>query len=580
MFKKNLITITKRGTAILLAAIIAATSITGCGKSAAMESPSASTSESTRREGRENTAPEACTEAEMTSDAAQASYDSGVNSKEAAAFAPAGGYYDIDESDYDLYYYGNERYEYNEENGFQDVYENPLSTFSADVDTASYSNIRRMIEDGYSLDMIDPAAVRAEEFINYFSYDLNDPKRGDKFGITTEVSTCPWNEDNYLMMVGMKTKDIDLDKMPSQNLVFLLDVSGSMNSEDKLPLLQKSFKQLTRNLSKDDTISIVTYASGVKTVLRGAKGSEKQKIYDALDSLYASGGTNGEGGIQRAYDLAEKYFIKNGNNRVILATDGDLNIGISEPEELEKFISEKKESGVYLSVLGFGTGNIRDDNMEKLADSGNGNYAYIDSIREARKVLVKEMGATLETVAEDVKLQVEFNPENVSEYRLIGYENRTMAARDFNDDTKDAGEIGAGHSVVALYEVVPADSDDGIELKYQKEKYDDIKETKKSGEYSDEFATVSVRYKEPGESDSDLFSILVKTDDFNKKASDSLRFAGAVAEFSMILSRSAYASEITFEDVLDSLKGVEIDDEYKEEFVYLVGEMADRGYDE
>ena len=336
-----------------------------------------------------------------------------------------------------------EEYEKAEENGFCITAVEPLSTFSADVDTASYSNVRRMIEDGYSADMIDPAAVRPEEFINYFSYDLKAPKKGDMFGVTTEVATCPWNEDHELLMVGMTTEDIDLSKAPDSNLVFLLDVSGSMDESDKLPLLQKSFKQLVNELGKHDTVSIVTYASGVNTVLEGVNGNDKGTICEAIDSLYAGGGTNGEGGIQRAYELAEANYIKGGNNRVILATDGDLNIGISDPDQLEKFIELKKESGVYLSVLGFGTGNIKDNNMERLADCGNGNYSYIDSLFEAKKVLVEEMGSTLLTIAEDVKLQVEFNPQKVNSYRLIGYENRMLSATDFNDDSKDAGEIGA-----------------------------------------------------------------------------------------------------------------------------------------
>lgn len=460
-----------------------------------------------------------------------------------------------------------EEYEKAEENGFCITAVEPLSTFSADVDTASYANVRRMIEDGYSADMIDPTAVRPEEFINYFSYDLNAPKKGDMFGVTAEVAACPWNSDHELMMVGMKTEEIDMSKAPDSNLVFLLDVSGSMDEPDKLPLLQESFIQLVEELGAHDTVSIVTYASGVDVVLEGANGNEKDQICAAIDSLYAGGGTNGEGGIQIAYELAEANFIKGGNNRVILATDGDLNIGISEPDELEKFIEQKRKSGVYLSVLGFGTGNIKDNNMERLADCGNGNYSYIDSLFEAKKVLVEEMGSTLLTIAEDVKLQVEFNPQKVNAYRLIGYENRMMAATDFNDDTKDAGEIGAGHSVVALYEIIPAGAEDEIALKYQDNKaHNDVLYT--------DYATVSVRYKEPGKKESKKKSYLVAEDAYVENPSDDFVFASLVAEFAMILSDSDNKGTSNFATILDTYKTLDVDDEYKDEFYYLVKQLA------
>lgn len=466
-----------------------------------------------------------------------------------------------------------EEYEKAAENGFNLVVANPLSTFSADVDTASYSNVRRMIEDGYTLDMINPDAVRPEEFINYFSYKLHRPKIGDMFGVTTEVSKCPWNENHELMMVGMATEAIDMSKAPNSNLVFLLDVSGSMDESDKLPLLQKSFKELVGELGEHDMVSIVTYASGVETVLKGVNGSQKEKICEAIDNLYASGGTYGEGGIQRAYELAEANFIKGGNNRVILATDGDLNIGISDSDQLEKFISKKKESGVYLSVLGFGTGNIKDNRMERLADCGNGNYSYIDSVFEAKKVLVEEMGATLLTIAEDVKLQVEFNPGKVNGYRLIGYENRMLEARDFNDDTKDAGEIGAGHQVVALYEIIPAGSKDEIKLKYQDN------DTKKNTGYTD-YATVSVRYKNPGKKDSKLKSYVVPKGAYAKNPSDDFVFASLVAEFAMILSDSDNKGDSNFEYIMNTYKTLDVNDEYKDEFYYLVKQMAGRTLNE
>lgn len=467
-----------------------------------------------------------------------------------------------------------ETYEKPEENSFCRTQSEPLSTFSADVDTASYSNVRRMIQDGYSVDMIPAEAVRPEEFINYFSYDLNLPKNGDKFGITTEISKCPWNAKHDLMMVGMRTEAIDLSETPDSNLVFLLDISGSMDEPDKLPLLKSAFAQLVDELDEKDTVSIVTYADGVDTVLSGAKGSEKDKIKRAIDSLFAGGGTNGEDGIQRAYQQAEKYFIKGGNNRVILATDGDLNIGISTPEELKEFITEKKENGVYLSVLGFGTGNINDANMESLADYGNGNYAYIDSLFEAKKVLVEELGSTLVTVAEDVKLQVEFNPQTVGAYRLIGYENRQMEASEFRDDKKDAGEIGAGHTVVALYELIPAGSEEEISLKYQNR---EEKPAKTESGYEDEYATVAVRYKEPGESRAKEFSFVADKKFYTERPDDDFKFASAAAELALILSDSSEKADASLEQILETCKSISNLDEYKNEFYFLVKQLAGNG---
>ena len=477
------------------------------------------------------------------------------------------------------YYPGTEEYTKGEENGFKPVAIEPLSTFSADVDTASYANVRRMIMDGYPIEYIDPDAVRPEEFINYFTYNLKNPKKGEKFGLSKEMSECPWNPDHKLLMVGMKTKPIERESAKPTNLVFLIDVSGSMFGEDRLGLLQKSFKELTAELNENDRVSIVTYASGVNTVLEGAKGDErgKKKIVKALDDLQAGGSTNGEGGLKLAYDLAEENFIEDGNNRVILATDGDLNVGISSEEELKKFIEKKRKSGVYLSVLGFGSGNLKDNKMETLADCGNGNYNYIDSLMEAKKVLVSEMSATLETVADDVKLQVEFNPEYVNSYRLIGYENRMLAATDFNDDTKDAGEIGAGHQVIALYEIVPAGAENTINLKYGKKGATEDKASNmssrsgQSSEFEGEYATLSVRYKEPGQSKSNLFDVVIDEDDYNNDPSDDFVFASAVAEFAQILADSDNKGDATLEDVKDMLEELDItDDEYKEEFEYLV----------
>ncbi|MDE6421235.1 MAG: VWA domain-containing protein, partial [Lachnospiraceae bacterium] len=339
------------------------------------------------------------------------------------------------------------------ENAFVSVREQPLSTFSADVDTASYSYLRRMIESGWSSEWFSKDSVRIEEMLNYFSYDYHGPRAGEPFGVNTEIAACPWNEESYLLQIGLQTEAIDFSDAPPSNLVFLIDVSGSMYDEDKLPLLQQSFAMLASNLTARDRVSIVTYAGEDEVVLTGAKGSETDRIVNALNALEASGSTNGSAGIMTAYSIAQDYFIEGGNNRIILATDGDLNVGLTSVEELENLVETERRSGVFLTVLGFGMGNLKDNRMETLADKGNGNYAYIDSLSEARKVLVEELGATLVTVAKDVKLQVEFNSDIVSEYRLIGYENRALAAQDFSDDTKDAGEIGAGHSVTALYEV-------------------------------------------------------------------------------------------------------------------------------
>ena len=511
-----------------------------------------------------------------------------------------------------------ETYEKTETTGFSLVSTEPLSTFSADVDTASYTNVRRMIEDGWSIDWIDPDAVRPEEFINYFSYDLKDPEAGEKFGITTQVAVCPWNEKHQILFAGIKTEDIDLSEAPPENLTFLLDVSGSMDEPDKLPLLQKAFLQLVDQLDEDDTVSIVTYANGVEVVLDSVRGSDKKAITAAINDLVAEGGTYGEGGIQKAYELAEQNYREGANNRILLATDGDLNIGISEPDELEKFIEKKRDKGIFLSVLGFGTGNIRDDNMERLADCGNGNYAYIDSPLEARKVMVEEMGASFHTVAQDVKLQVEFNPETVNAYRLIGYENRLMEATDFRDDTKDAGEIGAGHSVIALYELIPAGSEQAVELKYQNKENrpaavdeealrptdsqeplqdsenndetlqgaesntdkeavtnlaeDDKPDTKTSAAsaYADEYATVSVRYKEPGEATAKENAYVVSKENFTEEPDSSLLFASAAAEFAMILRDDPNKGSASLEAVMEMARNSMGEDEYRQEFYYMV----------
>ncbi len=459
--------------------------------------------------------------------------------------------------------YGNTE-EYSEivENDFKSVSLNPLSTFSADVDTASYANIRRMITDyGY---ILDKNAVRIEEMINYFDYNYEAPT--DKpFSVTTEMSECPWNTGNKLLSIGIKGQEIESERIPS-NIVFLLDVSGSMYSEDKLPLMVEAFCMLAENLTENDRVSIVTYAGDDSVLLTGTPGNEYGEISAVLNSLDAGGSTNGAAGINTAYELAEKYFIEGGNNRVILATDGDLNVGVSSVEELEELIAEKRETGVYLSVLGFGTGNIKDNKMETIADKGNGNYAYIDSISEARKTLVEEMGGTLFTIAKDVKFQVEFNPAYVSEYRLVGYENRLMNDQDFYDDTKDAGEIGAGHTVTALYEITPVGSE--IPLKYQSEETEEIPET----EFTGEWLTVSVSYKEPDSDESSILKFPVGEEHITDFPTENMQFASCVAEFGMLLRESKYADDITYNDILNTLYSLDCtsQDKYKQEFVELV----------
>ena len=463
-----------------------------------------------------------------------------------------------------------EEYSALEEPGFKAVANDPLSTFSADVDTASYSNLRRMIEDGYTLMEIPEGAVRIEEMLNYFSYDYKLPEKKEPFGVTTVIGDCPWNQEAKLLQIGLKTQEIDFSEAPDSNLVFLLDVSGSMYTDDKLPLLQKALRMLVQELGGKDTVSIVTYAGEDCVVLEGESGSHQEEIIAAVSALEAGGSTNGADGIETAYELAERYFIKGGNNRVILATDGDLNVGPSSESELDALIKEKKASGVYLTVLGFGTGNIKDNKMETLADHGNGNYAYIDSVGEAKKVLVEQMGATLVTVAKDVKLQVEFNPAYIKGYRLLGYENRALATEDFDDDTKDAGEIGAGHMVTALYEIVPVDSKQEIpetKLKYQESQTD-------TGVKNGEWLNLKIRYKEPEEEESILKEYPVKEEDYAKEPSEDFYFAAAVAEFGLILRDSAYKGEASFENVRALLKKVDSDeDDYKDEFVYLVKKL-------
>lgn len=477
-------------------------------------------------------------------------------------------YYEPYEEEYPAVPFNTEEYSSIKENGFSKVSMSPLSTFAADVDTASYSNVRRFINYGYSVSDIPTGSCRTEEMLNYFTYNYDGPKGDEPFGVNAEISTCPWNEDNKLMMIGLQTEAIDFSEAPDSNIVFLIDVSGSMYDDNKLPLLKKSFELMVDNLTEKDKVSIVTYASSDDVIIKGVPASDKETIIEALESLEAGGSTNGANGIISAYELAEDYYIKGGNNRVIIATDGDFNVGLTSESDLEDLISEEKENGIFLSVLGFGMGNYADSRMETLADAGNGNYAYIDNLSEANKVLVEELGATMVTVAKDVKLQVEFNPAYVAEYRLIGYEDRALAAEDFDDDTKDAGEIGAGHSVTVMYEIVPSNGKDGKnagkDLKYQESKTTD------EALDSDEWLTLSVRYKEPDKNKSKLLEYPIGEESFTDKPSEDFVFASCVVEFSEIIRESEYMEDVTFSDILSTLREIELSDEYKEEFYDLV----------
>ena len=477
-----------------------------------------------------------------------------------------------------------EEYSQLTETGYESVYDKPLSTFSADVDTASYSNLRRLIRSGYGIADIPEGAVRIEEIINYFSYgDLKGPEKEEPFGVTTQIMPCPWNQEAQLLRVGLRTEKIDYDDFPPSNLVFLLDVSGSMYAEDKLPLLQESFAILAENLTEKDRVSIVTYAGDDTVVLEGVSGDRTKEICQALFDLEAGGSTHGSKGIKTAYRLAEEYYIEGGNNRVILATDGDLNVGLTSVDALEELITEKKESGVFLSVLGFGRGNIKDNKMETLADKGNGNYAYIDSLKEANKVLVEEMGATLLTVCKDVKFQVEFNPAVVEGYRLIGYENRRLAAKDFEDDTKDAGEIGAGYCMTALYEIITKEKVGGggvsrDQLKYA-DFYEDEKEEDGTGEENGEnymeyeWLTVSIRYKEPEGAESKLLEYPVDYKSYVEEPGEDFLFAAAAAEFGLAAMDSEYKGDASLQHVKETLEELNLDDEYKTEFAELVEEL-------
>ena len=450
------------------------------------------------------------------------------------------------------------------ENNFEKVAINPLSTFSIDVDKAGYSNIRRLINNGQEVPI---SAVKVEEMINYFDYEYPQPAE-HPFSINTELAKTPWNTDTKLIRIGLQGKEYANEELPASNLTFLIDVSGSMSNQNKLPLIKSAFKLLVAQLRKKDKVAIVVYAGAAGVVLEPTSGEQKEKIIAALDNLEAGGSTAGGEGIELAYDLAIKNFKKNGNNRVILATDGDFNVGASSNMAMEELIIEKRKSGVFLSALGFGMGNYKDSKLEILADKGNGNHAYIDNMQEAQKVFGKEFGGTLYTIAKDVKIQVEFNPAKVQAYRLIGYENRLLADEDFVDDTKDAGELGSGHTVTALYEIVPV----GVKSDYVKN-ISDLKYTKKqvvNTNYTDEWLTVKFRYKKPeGTKSIELVEVL-KTED--ELMSSDFKFAASVALFGMQLRKSKYINATNTTKVLElAEEGRGIDKEgYRAEFMRLV----------
>ncbi|MHC4716574.1 MAG: YfbK domain-containing protein [Planctomycetota bacterium] len=446
--------------------------------------------------------------------------------------------------------FNTEAYDHIVENAFLDVRDNPLSTFSIDVDTASYSNVRRFLKGG----QLPPAgAVRIEELINYFTYDYEPPRDGRPFAVHVNVTGCPWAPKHRLVRVALKGKVVEQDKRPPTNLVFLLDVSGSMRSARKLPLVKQAMKMLVERLSENDTVAIAVYAGSSGLVLDATSADQTETILGALDRLSAGGSTNGGQGIKLAYKVAAEHFIKGGVNRVILCTDGDFNVGTTNRSELIKLIQDKAKTGVFLSVLGFGRGNVKDAAMESLADKGNGNYAYIDTIAEAEKVLVEQMAGTLVTIAKDVKIQIEFNPAQVAEYRLIGYENRILAKEDFNDDTKDAGEIGAGHTVTALYEIVPAAARPGAQ---RPARVDPLKYQSRPGlteaAATEEMLTVKLRHKAPDGDKSKLIERAVVDDGgkFNDAPGD-LKFAAAVASFGMILRDSKHVGSYSLDAVAE-----------------------------
>ncbi len=474
-------------------------------------------------------------------------------------------------NDATVYYFPNpdfntEGYSTIHENGYKSPLRAPLSTFSIDVDAASYSNVRRFINDGQK-PPVD--AVRIEEMINYFDYDYPQPDNGHPFSIIYELGKCPWNKDHILLHIGLQGEKIETEQVPPSNIVFLIDVSGSMSSHNKLPLLKKAFKLLVNQLREEDRVAIVVYAGSSGLVLPSTPGDQKESIIAALDRLESGGSTAGAAGLKLAYKVAEENFIEDGNNRIILATDGDFNIGPSSNAEMERLITSYRDKGIFISVTGFGMGNYKDDKMEIIADKGNGNYAYIDNIMEAKKVFINEFSSTLYTIAKDVKIQIEFNPVYVKEYRLIGYENRLLNEEDFEDDKKDAGELGAGHTVTALYEIVTNDKDaqKSRNLKYQKS------DVLPEASLNNELATIKFRYKKPD----GIKSILMVQPIENsvrdvEELSDNFKFSAAVAGFGMLLRDSEFKGNLCYDNVLELARDGKGDDQngYRNEFIRLV----------
>ena len=474
--------------------------------------------------------------------------------------------------DHDAHFiqHNTEEYDVINENVFKKPTQAPLSTFSIDVDNASYSNVRRMLNHGQ---LPQKDVVRIEEMINYFTYDYKNPEGEHPFSINTEISDAPWNKEHKLVHVGIQGKKLNLDELAPSNLVFLIDVSGSMNTPNRLPLVKSSLKLLLNELDDDDRVSIVVYASASGMVLPSTPVSQKQKIIKAIDNLQAGGSTAGGAGIQLAYKIAKENYIEGGNNRVVLATDGDFNVGVSSTASLVEMIKEKQKDDIYLTIGGFGMGNYKDGRMEQISNAGNGNYYYIDNIQEAKKVFVTEMRATLFTIAKDVKIQVEFNPEKVEAYRLIGYENRKLRDEDFNDDKVDAGELGAGHTVTALYEIIPKGVEsefirDVDELKYQKKT-----ETANTSDFTDEMMTIKFRYKRPDEDKSRLIVHALKDEHTPlKKTSNNFRFSASVAGFGMLLRNSEFKGNLTYNDVMQLAKESKGNDSegYRAEFIKMV----------
>lgn len=461
-----------------------------------------------------------------------------------------------------------EQYKSIQENGFKQVKKNPLSTFSIDVDAASYSNMRRYLNQG---EMPPADAIRTEELVNYFTYNYPQPTGKDPVKITTEVGNCPWEAAHRLVRIGLKAREIPSDHLPASNLVFLIDVSGSMYGPTRLDLVISSLKLLVDNLSEKDRVAIVTYSGNAGLALPSTQGNDKQKIKEALEDLSAGGSTAGGEGIQLAYKIARQNFMPNGNNRIILCTDGDFNVGVSSEEGLQKLIEKERKSGVFLTVLAYGMGNYKDNLVQTLAEKGNGNHAYIDNLQEANRVLVNEFGATMHTVGKDVKLQVEFNPSQVQAYRLIGYESRLLEDEDFNNDAKDAGEMGAGHTVTAFYEVIPAGVKSGYTGKVDDLKYQKTKETVATSTGSKELLTVKLRYKAP-DGDVSKKIELPLVDSKSDNVSSDFRFASAVAMFGQLLRDSEYKGNGSYGKVISLAKqGLEYDERgYRREFIRLV----------